>query len=539
MRRVLLCCKWMRDLAILVALALQLGAGTVEAGEVAITIFHTNDIHQELQWLPQIAAYVADYRQQHPETLLIDAGDFFDRGSSMVPLTRGEAVYGAMALMGYDLRIVGNHDWAYGDARLRELIAAYPGTVLGTNLATTSPPLPPNLVRTAVKEFGGIRLGFLGITLDTYGKNPKHRPELYVLDAREETARAVAELKPKTDLIVAVSHLGLHKMTHELQRECPVDIELARENPDIRVVIGGHTHTLIAPPETRKLFDETGSILVQSGDSGKWLGRLTLWVDQDTRRIGRFETEQIDTSKLERTSPEVARYLQEQYDRHMPNAKVVLGQFAGRMEFYNLASWYADFLREQANADIALLPCKSLDDEHKSFAGGPVTVERLFGHIHERYLVRAQVPGRDLLKFCRSESVRDRFNPFHDQGRPFSGDAIYYSGMTVQYQPEDRTVDFSIDPERTYTVVVPWPFDQPTARKYHNGLPNREVVPTGPIVDGLAMKDPTVLPLLSRQLLVSAGTKGGLKFDRRYPEPDPQWKLWTSHFQERQRQKQP
>ncbi len=111
--------------------------------------------------------------------------------------------------------------------------------------------------------------------------------------------------------------------------------------------------------------------------------------------------------------------------------------------------------------------------------------------------------------------------------------------MTVQYQPEDRTVDFSIDPERTYTVVVPWPFDQPTARKYHNGLPNREVVSTGPIVEGLAMKDPTVLPLLSRQLLVSAGTEGGLKFDRRYPEPDPQWKLWTSHFQERQRQKQP
>lgn len=516
---------------VVAATLLQLAMGALWAGEVAITILHTNDIHQELQWLPRIAAYVADYRKQHPETVLIDAGDFFDRGSSLVPLTRGEAIYGAMSLMGYDLRIVGNHDWSYGDARLRELIATYPGTVLGTNLATTRPPLPANLVRTAVKELQGIRFGFLGITLDSYGKSPKFRPELYVLDAQEETARAVTELKPKADVIVAVTHLGLRKMTHELQRTCPVDIELVRANPDIRVVVGGHSHTLIAATETRRLFDETGSIFVQAGDSGKWLGRLTLWIDQETRHVRRFETEQIDTTKLDRVSPELARYLQKQYDHYMPNAKVVLGEFAVRMEFHNLAYWYADFLREQARADIALVPRKSLYDEPKSFESGPLTVERLYGYVHERYLVRAQVQGCDLLEFCRSEPIRDRFHPFHHQGRPFSGDALYYSGMTARYRPEDRTVDFSIDPEQTYTVVMPWPFDETTARKYGDQMPSREVVQLGPFVRGLILKDPTVLPLLSRQLLVSAGTTGGLKFDRRYPQPDPQWELWMSHFE--------
>ncbi len=30
-------------------------------GEVAITILHTNDIHQQLERLPHIATYVADY----------------------------------------------------------------------------------------------------------------------------------------------------------------------------------------------------------------------------------------------------------------------------------------------------------------------------------------------------------------------------------------------------------------------------------------------------------------------------------------------
>lgn len=522
-------------LGLLVITALQWGIGALCAGEVAVTILHTNDIHQELAHLPQIAAYVADYRQKHPETVFIDAGDFFDRGSSMVPLTRGDAMYAAMSLMSYDLRIVGNHDWSYGSARLRELIADYPGIVLGTNLAAIKPPLPDNVRRTVVKEFQGIRLGFFGITLDTYGKNSKQRPELYVLDAQEETARAVAELKPQVDLIVAVTHIGLNRMTHEAQRACPSDIDLVRANPGIQVVVGGHTHTLIAEKETRRLYDETGSIIVQAGDAGKWIGRLTLWVDQDTRRIRRYEIEHVDTSKLDRTSPKVAQYIQGQYDRHLPNAKTVLGQFAEPMEFYNLAYWYADFLRQQAGADIALVPRKSLYDEPKAFPRGSLTVEGLYGYVHDRYLIRAQVLGRDLLEFCRSEAICDRFNPFHDQGRPFSGDAIYGSGMSARYRPEGGTVDFSIDPQRTYTLVAPWPFDEATARKYHGRLPDRDEVLSDPFIPGLKVKDAVVLPKPSRDLLVSVGTKEGLTFTRRYAQPDPEWAPWTSRFKEKQK----
>jgi hypothetical protein len=52
-----------------------------------------------------------------------------------------------------------------------------------------------------------------------------------------------------------------------------------------------------------------------------------------------FSTELIDTTKLDCASPAVASYIQQQYDRHMPTAQVVLGQFADRMEFYNLAYW--------------------------------------------------------------------------------------------------------------------------------------------------------------------------------------------------------
>ena len=76
--------------------------------------------------------------------MFADAGDWFDRGSSLAPMTGGHAIYGAMARMGCDMWILANHDWAYGAGRLLELMQQYPVPVLRTNLATTKPPLPRN-----------------------------------------------------------------------------------------------------------------------------------------------------------------------------------------------------------------------------------------------------------------------------------------------------------------------------------------------------------------------------------------------------------
>jgi len=103
-----------RGLSRFLATAILLATWPLLAGQAAITILHTNDLHQHLAPLPRIAGYVADYKTQHPNTVFVDGGDWFDRGSSLAAMTGGEAIYGAMAHMGYDMWILGNHDWAYG-----------------------------------------------------------------------------------------------------------------------------------------------------------------------------------------------------------------------------------------------------------------------------------------------------------------------------------------------------------------------------------------------------------------------------------------
>ncbi len=519
---------------ILFALALS-PASSSHAAEVEITIFHTNDLHQNIEPLPRIAGYVADYRRDHPNTVFVDAGDWFDRGSSLVRLTRGETLYGAMEKMNYDMWIVGNHDWAYGGKRLVDLMKRHPVPVLATNLATTRPPLPPNVVRTVVKTFEGVQVGFLGITLDTYGKNPKSRPELYVLDCRRQAAEAVAELKQSgVDIIVAVTHLGFEKMSHEVGRSThPSDQDLVADNPEIDIVIGGHSHTLLKESTIREVHQRTGAIITQAGALGNYVGRLTFKVGDVDRDITEFDVQNVKVTEAMPSHPDVARFLEREYAQHMPNARTVVGQFREPIEFHNLAYWYADFIRHKADADVCLMPRKTLYDEPKSFAAGELNVERLLGYLYDRYIVKATVRGSDLLSYCDAGERRDKFNPFHHQRRPFSGDALFYSGMKVEFQRETQSVDFGIDPEKTYTLAIPWPFTRRDIGRFQYELPPRAVAEKMDFVPGLRLMDAQLLPQTTRESLVAEGTTEGLYFYAKYPIPLPDWKPWTKHFEAR------
>lgn len=527
------CCSFPGKLFWCALLWIVSGLCLSRAADIPITIFHVNDVHQNLLPLSRMAGHVAEYRKQHPATVFIDAGDYFDRGSSLVTLTRGETIIGAMARMGYDMAVLGNHDWAYGDQRLRELLDLYPGfTLLGSNLGTMKGNLPGNVPRVLVKEFSGVKIGFLGITLDSYGKNTNARPWLYIQDCRKSAREAVAELKAaKADLIVAVTHLGFQKMKHETNSTHPSDVDLVKEFPDIKVVVGGHSHTSVDESVTRQVYKETGSIIVQCAAGGAELGRLILHVNSDSRSISSFDVMHIPVDDSLPELPAVASFIEQHYRQHMPKAKTVVGEFREDVEFYNLAYWYSDFIRNQTGADVVLLPRRSIYDEPDIFFKGRVTVEKLYSYFYDHYLVKGAVKGSDLLAYCVAAERRDRFNPFHHRGRPFSGDAIFYSGMTVTFDKTDSSVNFGLEPDKEYTLVVPWPFADQDISRYRHQLPARTDVKIENVVPGLVLKQTTILPSTTREILVREGESKRLVFGRKYAKPLPDWDPWTKWFE--------
>ena len=520
-----------RSLGVGLALALFLGFEPLHAREVEITILHTNDLHQHLKNLGRIAYLAKRHREEGVNSAFFDAGDYFDRGSILATLTRGDAIYGAMHRMGYDAWTLGNHDWTYGADRLVELMEAYPTRVLCTNVTSSLNRPPSNLVRTWVTEFDGIRVGFLGVT--TGGPHRSPLP-VYRVPLRPAVRAAIEELQArKVDLIAAVTHLGVTQ-THA--HDGMNDLVFAQEFPEIEVIVGGHSHTLIDQKRADGFFQATGTIIVQAGSSGRGLGVLALAVNSETKGITSFRVRFLSTEAATPEDPEVAGFVKACFEEHLPDARVKLGELAEPMELYNMGYWYADFLREATDADVAIVPRKALYDEPRAFAAGPMTVERMIGILRDRRVVRFSLQGADLIRYFASPDVREHFNPFHLEHRRATwlylvAGAYYYSGLEVSYHDKDESVTFDLEPEKTYTVATLWPFLRKDTAGYRYTKPSAEAARKGTVFPGLALpEDREVLADTTWDLLRREGKHGALVFYRRHKTPLPEWKKWTKDF---------
>ena len=503
------------------------------AAEVELTIFHTNDIHQSLVNLPRMAGYVADWRATHPGTLFLDAGDWFDRGSPLPTVDRGDTLVGALARMGYDAVTIGNHDWSYSGARLYDFAETSGLRFVCANVGTTRERLPKGLSATWLTELNGVKVGLFGLTLDTGGTNPKTRPNLYITKPGQEAAvESVAALRAAgAELIIALTHIGLQPMTFEPPGKLS-DTILAESVPGIDVIVGGHTHTLLPADQTDALRQKTGVVVVQSGAMGQYLGQLDLVWDTDARKVIRYQANNLRPAAEWPAKPEVADWLAAQYRQLMPNATQVVAAVTEPIERYNLGAWYADFLRAQTGADVALVMRKCIYDEPNRY--GPATAltfEQLGGWIHSARVTTWQIPREKLRDYLLSTPVRDRLNPYHDKGRPFTGDAIYYSGFEVSYDTTAGEVACRLPDQELLTVVTPWPFSE-WYEVRTKGWPTAEEIAARPVLGGLPVTDLRVLPETSWELLAKAAAEQPLAFSRRWPEPDPFWAIWQSRWEE-------
>jgi 2',3'-cyclic-nucleotide 2'-phosphodiesterase (5'-nucleotidase family) len=283
--------------------------------------------------------------------------------------------------------------------------------------------------------------------------------------------------------------------------------------------------------QTREIYKNTGAIIVQTGGASRFLGRLSFEVDPDSHAIKSFDVEHIASTSATGEHQATAEFLKDLYSRYMPNAKQPAGKIDKRIELYNMGYWYSDFIKNKSGSEIVLLPRDTLYDEHSSFKAKRLTMEDLFAMLYNRYLIKSTVTGEELLKYCDAEKMRHRFNPFHDKGRPFSGDAFYYSGFDVTFDSATQGVEFSIDAKKTYTLVTPWPYSSSEIRRYRHVLPERSVVDLKKPVLGLTVKNAEFLAPTTWQLLSAEVNQRPLTFPEKYSEPPACWKPWTAFFE--------
>jgi len=212
---------------------------------------------------------VKDLRESEKGVLVLDSGDLlFKKYLNPIPENelkgiseKAHLMVESFNLMGYDTMGVGDDDLILGKEFLLEISKKANFPFLSSNLLDeTSGKIL--FQSSLIKEINGLRIGIFSLLSPDFFTGPSD-PRRKGLNIRSpiETAHAmVKELKPKTDLIILLSHLGYVK-----------DIELAQTLQGINITVGGHSGiNLIYPPVIKN------TIILQTASRGMFGSRLDL-----------------------------------------------------------------------------------------------------------------------------------------------------------------------------------------------------------------------------------------------------------------------
>lgn len=224
-----------------VILALLL-ASPAHAQSRAFTILHFNDVYEitpieagKAGGLARLARLRAELKAKDPTLLTTLGGDYVSPSALGTARVNGEALrgkqmVGVLNAVGLDWAVFGNHEFDIPEAALRARLAESKFKVVASNVTDGNGAMYPNTVRSAVVPIktptGVVRVGLIGITIDA-NKQPwvRYAPPI------DSAGSAIAEIKGKYDVLVALTHLSLEG-----------DQQLAEQVPAIDLVLGGHEH---------------------------------------------------------------------------------------------------------------------------------------------------------------------------------------------------------------------------------------------------------------------------------------------------------
>ena len=242
----------------------------------------------EVGGFASIRTLINEAKSKNPDTLVLDAGDF-SMGTLVQTIYDSEAAELRMlGALDCEVTTLGNHEFDYRSAGLAGTLQAakssgepVPAMVL-CNLdwaAMEADGLTEEqlLLKNAFSEYGMtdytvITKGDLKIAvLGVFGKDSLACAPTCVLkfrDISEAAKETVEKIKANedVDMIVCISHSG----TNEDESKSEDEI-LAKNVPDIDLIISGHTHTTLQTP-----IRHGDTYIVSCGEYGKNLGSLSL-----------------------------------------------------------------------------------------------------------------------------------------------------------------------------------------------------------------------------------------------------------------------
>lgn len=423
-----------------------------------LVLLHTNDTHSQIDpnnrdrgGMARRKVLVDSVRAASPATLLIDAGDAV-QGTLFFSLFKGEVEDSLMNLLGYDIQILGNHEF---DNTIEELASRWSrlgAERISTNYDLTASALNGVLKPYTIRQFGDKKIGFIGINLDPAGMIAAHHSEGVVYLDPIEAANSMAWYLRNVehmDYVVVVSHIGYSA------KQRANDLDLARKTKGIDIIIGGHSHTEIDPSKpgapVHLVQDADGDtvLIAQNAGSGVTLGEIE--IDFTSGQI-KSRLIPVDSRLDPRTDGTVETFLKPYRASIDSICNIVLATTPEELIHRSpaLVNLVSDIVAAEGRSlsgrdiDFAIMNKGGI---RRGIPQGAVTRGVVMEMMpFDNRIVVMDISGRDLV---------ETFDIMASQG----GQGVS-SAVKVTYDPEQREAETilingePIDPARTYTIAT-------------------------------------------------------------------------------------
>ena len=292
--------KKILGLGMLSVSAITLSAGAALA-DYELNILHINDFHSRIESINKFDSTCSAEEEGKNEcfggaarlltainqtrdalkaggknVLLLNAGDNF-QGSLFYTTYKGTVEAEMMNAMKFDAMTVGNHEFDDSEDGLAGFLDKVQFPVVTANVvATAASKIGDRVKPSVVLEVGGQKIGIVGAVANDTAELATPGPNITIA---EDVAK-ISELKQDgVDKIIALTHVGY-----------PRDLEFIAKIPDVDVVVGGHSHTLLSNTDQKAegpyptLVDNPGGYkvpVVQAGQYSKYLGDLKIVFDDN------------------------------------------------------------------------------------------------------------------------------------------------------------------------------------------------------------------------------------------------------------------
>ncbi|MBN1327598.1 MAG: bifunctional metallophosphatase/5'-nucleotidase [Candidatus Cloacimonetes bacterium] len=257
------------------------------------------------------ATYINDIRQKSDgitrDHLLIDVGDFF-QGHPIGTMTKGAAVIEYFNMIGYDLSVIGNHEYDIGEEDLIKTYELAEFPILSANVVKKGTNELVDYVKPyIIIEKMGVRIGIIGLTTTDTEKMsfPDNIKNVDFLPAKETLERYIPIVREQNvDLIMVVGHMGLpydpepvYQKRYETEQDSKQERywgydsqELAHEVEGIDLFFGGHMHKGFPEPWEDP---ETHTLVFQGWAYGSGIGHVIIKIDKATKTISGYDSPAI------------------------------------------------------------------------------------------------------------------------------------------------------------------------------------------------------------------------------------------------------